>query len=307
MSDVLALFETFARTVEAGSFSAVARELETSQPTVSRQIAQLEEHLGCLLLQRTTRALTLTEEGRVFYEHARRTLETAAEAQSAVGKRKGNPSGRLRLAAAGVFTRLHVIPRLSAFLQRYPDIEIDLILNDGFSDLIEEGIDLAIRIGEVKDSNLIARRIGITRHAVVATAEYLKRRGKPQMLQELENHDCIVYTRLTTGANWSFETPDGPLVVPIKGRVHVNNTEAVRAAVLHGLGIGYVPVWHFVENELETGKVITLFDEYEPTAQPISAVYPSRRFVAPKVRAMIDFLAAEFELDPKLSSYLTAK
>jgi DNA-binding transcriptional LysR family regulator len=303
MSDTLVLFRTFARTVEAGSFTAVAREMNSSQPTVSRQIALLEDHLGCLLIQRTTRALALTDDGRVFYEHARRTLEAASEAESAVGRRRGKPSGRLRLAASGVFGRLHVIPRLPRFMARYPDIEIDLVMGDGFADLVEEGIDLAIRVGSITDASLIARRIGVSRRSVVAAPAYIERRGTPQRPEELAEHDCIIYTRLSTGTNWTFATPAGPLIVPVKGPFHVNNTEGVRAAILEGLGIGYPPVWHFVERELETGRLTVLLKDFEAAAQPISAVYPSRRFLAPKVRAMIDFLAAEFELDPMLSVF----
>jgi DNA-binding transcriptional LysR family regulator len=303
MSDVLTLFQTFARVVEAGSFTAVATERNTSQPTISRQIATLEEHLGCLLFQRTTRSLTLTDDGRIFYEHALRTLEAATEAESAVGRRRGKPSGRLKLACSVVFGRLHIIPRLSRFMARYPDIEIDLVMNDGFSDLVEEGIDLAIRIGDVSDSNLIARRVGTTRRAVVATPDYLARRGAPKTPYDLQQHDCIVYSRLVAGENWSFSSKDDHIIVPISGSFHVNSTEGVREAILQGLGIGYVPVWHFVDHEIETGTLSVLLSDYEVEPQPISAVYPSRRFLAPKVRVMIDFLAAEFEIDPKLSSY----
>jgi DNA-binding transcriptional LysR family regulator len=303
MADVFALFQTFIRVVEAGSFTAVATERNTSQPTISRQVATLEEHLGCLLFQRTTRSLTLTDDGRVFYQHALRTLEAAAEAESAVGRRRGKPSGRLKLACSVVFGRLHIIPRLSQFMAFYPDIEIDLVMNDGFSDLVEEGIDLSIRIGAITDSNMIIRRIGTTRRAVVATPYYLARRGNPKTPLDLQQHDCIVYSRLVAGENWSFTGADGPIVVPISGSFHVNSTEGVREAVLQGLGIGYVPVWHFVDREIETGKLSVLLNDYEVEPQLISAVYPSRRFLAPKVRVMIDFLAAEFEIDPKLSSY----
>lgn len=303
MSDRLALFQTFVRVVEAGSFTSVATERHTSQPTISRQVAALEEHLGSLLFQRTTRSLTLTDDGRVFYEHARRTIEAAIEAESAVGRRRGKPSGKLRLSASVVFGRLHLIPRLPRFMTRYPDIEIDLLMNDGFSDLVEEGIDLSVRVGLVTDSSLIARRIGTTRRAVVATPDYLARRGIPQTPYDLQQHDCVIYSRLATGENWSFAGPDGPITVPVAGRFHVNNTEGVRAGILQGLGIGYVPVWHFTDHEIENGRLTVLLKDFEPPVQPISAVYPSRRFLALKVRAMIDFLAAEFEIDPKLSGF----
>jgi DNA-binding transcriptional LysR family regulator len=300
MSDILALFRTFARTVEAGSFTAVAREMNSSQPTVSRQIAQLEDHLGCLLFQRTTRALTLTDDGRLFYDHALRTLEAAAEAEGAVGRRRGKPSGLLRLACAGVFGRLHVIPRLPRFRARYPDIEIALIMNDGFSDLVEEGIDLAIRVGEGRDSGLIARRLGTSRRVVAAAPSYIAARGQPAHPRDLAGHDCIVYDRLLTGASWGFAVPEGPLSVPVAGPVHVNNTEAVRACVLEGLGIGYVPSWHFVDGEIEDGRLVALLQDFALPSQPISGVYPSRRYLPGKVRVALEFFAAEFEADPRL-------
>lgn len=300
MSDVILLFRTFVRTVEAGSFTAAAESLNSSQPTISRQIAALEDHLGCVLFQRTTRALALTDDGRTFYDYARRTLEAATEAESAVGRRRGKPSGVLRLACSGVFGRLHVIPRLNRFRARYPDVEIALHMTDGFTDLIEEGIDLAIRIGEARDSSLIARRIGTTRRVVVATPDYLARNGTPQTPAGLAAHHCIVYDRLLTGASWAFAGPSGPISVPVAGPIHVNNTEAVRAAVLEGLGIGYVPVWHFVDGEIEKGQLVVLLRDFEPPPQPINAVYPTRRFLAPKVRAAVDFFAAELDLDPTL-------
>ncbi len=300
MSDLITLFRTFTRTVEAGSFTAVAREMNATQPTVSRQIAVLEDHLGCLLFQRTTRTLTLTDDGRVFYERARQTLESVAEAESAVGKRRGKPSGRLKLACSGVFGRLHVIPRLPRFRARYPDIEIALVMSDSFADLVEEGIDLAIRIGEPRDSGLIARRIGTTRRVVVASPGYLAKNPPLERPEDLSRHDCIVYDRLLTGASWTFSTPEGPQVIPVEGPIHVNNTEAVRSCILEGLGIGYVPSWHFVDGEIEDGRLVVLLREFEAPIQPISAVYPSRRHLPPKVRAAIDYFAAEFDLDPRL-------
>ncbi len=303
MSDPLPLFRTFLRVVETGSFSAAAREANATQPTISRQVAALEQHLGCLLLQRTTRTLSLTEDGRAFYEAARQAVEAVAEAETSVGRRKGRATGTLRLAVAEVMGRLHLLPRLPRFLDRHPDLSVDLVLSDGFTDLVEEGIDLALRVGELTDPSLVARRIGLTRRVVVATPGYLARRGVPATPADLRGHDCVLYSRLASGAAWLFDGPQGPLSVPVAGRVRVSTTEAVRAAVLGGLGIGMVPVWHFVGREFEEGRLVRLLQAWEPKPQPIHAVWPTRRFLAPKVRAMIDFLAAEFELDPQLSGY----
>jgi DNA-binding transcriptional LysR family regulator len=303
MADLIPLFRSFIRVVEAGSFTAVAEEQNTSQPTISRQIAALEAHLGCLLLQRTTRALTLTEDGRAFYAQAQLALEAIAEAETSVGRRKGRPTGTLRLACAAVLGRLHILPRLPRFLERYPDVSVELVMGDDFTDLVEQRIDLSIRVGALTDPGLVARRIGISRRVLVATPGYLERHGTPRTPDELRQHNCILYTRLATGANWPFTGREGPVSVPVQGRIRVNSTEGVRAAILSGLGIGMVPAWHFVDREIETGRLRILLPDYEPAPHPIHAVYPTRRFVAPKLRAMLDYLATEFELDPLLSAY----
>lgn len=303
MTDTLALIATFLRVVEVGSFSGVAVEQGTTQPTISRQIAALEAHLGCLLFQRTTRSLSLTDDGRVFYEHALRTVETLKEAETSVGQRRGKPGGTLRIGCAVVFGRLHLVPRLPRFMQRYPEIKVDLSMNDGFTDLVEENLDLAIRVGVVTDQNLVAKQIGVTRRVLVATPEYLKKWGVPKTPAELANHSCIVYSRLAAGSKWTFESDSGIVDVPVGGRFRVNNTEGVRAAILQSLGIGFVPVWHFVENEIAKKRLVVLLKDYQPTPQPINAVYPSRRFLSPKVRAMIDYLAQEFALDPQLRAH----
>jgi DNA-binding transcriptional LysR family regulator len=303
MSDILVLFKTFSRTVELGSFSAVARELNSSQPTISRQIATLEDHLGCLLFQRTTRALTLTDDGHTFYDHARRTLEAAVEAEGSVGRRKGKPSGRLRLATSVVFGRLHLISRLQRFRSRYPAVDIELIMTDGTSDLVSEGIDMAVRIGEQRESNLIARRIGTSRMVVVASPAYLQAAGTPHTLEELKQHNCIIYSGRANSTEMAFQVEGQAVNITVQGWLTVTSPAGIREAVLQSLGIAYIPVWHFVDNELATGKLQLLLEQFETRPLPIHVVYPSRRYLAPKVRAMVDFLAKEFEIDPYLTSY----
>jgi len=301
MSDVLPLFQAFVRVVEAGSFSAVAREMNTTQPTISRQVAALERHLGCQLLRRSTRRLTLTEEGRAFHIQARRALDAVAEAEAAVGRGPGRAGGTLRLAAAEVMGRLHILPRLPRFLAAHPEIGLDLVLSDSFTDLVAEGIDLAVRVGVLAEAGLIARRIGLTRRVVVAAPAYLARRGTPRTPEELRAHDCVLYAGLATGAAWPLEGPAGPVSVPVGGRLRVSSTEAVRAAVLQGLGIGMVPAWHFTDGELATGRLVRVLQDWEPRPQPIHLVHAAGRFLAPRVRAMSDFLAAEFAADPNLA------
>jgi DNA-binding transcriptional LysR family regulator len=300
--DILGPMQTFVRVVEAGSFTAAAGQANTTQPTISRQIAALEEHLGARLLTRTTRALTLTDDGRAFYEHALRALEAFGEAENAVGRRRSKPSGLLRLATPVVFGRLHIVPRLPAFLRRFPDVSVDLVMSDTFTDLAEQGIDLAIRVGEITDPALIAKRIGMVRRITVAIPAYLKAHGTPRTPADLLEHSCIVYTRLSTGSRWLFEGPDGPIAVEVKGRYKADNSEAVREGVIAGLGIAVIPAFAF-SSEIETGKVKILLKNHEPKPLPMHAVYPSRRFLPLKVRAMIDHLAHEFALDPRLAAH----
>ncbi|MEZ5817714.1 MAG: LysR family transcriptional regulator [Hyphomicrobiaceae bacterium] len=300
--DLLGPMRTFVRVVEAGSFTRVAAEQSTTQPTISRQVAALEEYLGARLLTRTTRALTLTDDGRAFYEHALRALEAVGEAENAVGRRQAKPTGVLRLAVPVVLGRRHIVPRLARFLARYPEVSIDLAMSDGFVDLVEQGIDLAIRVGEITDQSLVARKIGMVRRLTVASPAYLKAKGTPRTPEELKRHDCIVYTRLATGNRWHFESIDGPLSVIVSGRFRVDNSEAVREGVLAGLGIAVIPAFAF-SDEITRGAVKVLLKTYEPKLLPLNAVYPSRRYVPLRVRAMIDFLAHELEIDPVLSGY----
>jgi DNA-binding transcriptional LysR family regulator len=291
--DLLSGMHLFARVVETGGFTAVARESGASQPTISRTIAALEAHLGVRLLNRSSRAVTLTDDGRHFYERARGALEAVAEAESSVGHRRGEPSGLLRLGTPVAFGRMHVAPRIPAFLERHPQAAVELAMNDAFVDLVGEGLDLAIRVGDLVDPSLVARRIGIARRVTVAAAAYLDRYGVPSTPADLARHDCVIYTRLATGHRWHFESRDGPVQVDVHGRFRADNSEAVREAVIGGAGIAVMPVWLF-QDEIERGLVRIVLERFEPTRLPIHAVYPSRRLLAAKVRAMMDFIAAEF-------------
>ena len=300
MTDTLALFRAFVRVVEAGSFTRVAQEQNSSQPTVSRQVAALEEHLGTRLFTRTTRKLTLTDDGRGFYERAKLAIEAVSEAEDAVGRRRSRPSGALRLAMPVVFGRLRVIPHLKEFLTRYREVSIDLVMNDANADLVEEGIDLAIRSGEIADSSLIARKIGVTRRVVVAAPSYLRGKALPKHPADLAAHDCLTFTGIPAGVRWQFESPEGPVSVEVKGRVRTRNSEGIREALLSGLGIGFAPIWHFTD-EIESGRLLILLHGYEPKPEPIHAAYPSRRFVPQKTRVMIDFLEQRFAMDPTVN------
>ncbi len=304
--DLLLHFRAFVRVAELGGFSAAARAMGASQPAVSRQIADLEARIGARLLHRSPTGVSLTEEGRSFLGAARAALDSADTALGAVGALRGEVEGTVRLGCSIAFGRLQVIPRLAGLLERHPGLTIELAMSDSFSDLVQEGIDVALRIGVVTDQDLVARRIGVTRRAVVATPAYLARAGTPQHPDELAGHECIRFMGLATRDGWPFEGPGGePFIVPVRGRIRANTSEGVRESVLHGLGLGLCPLWMFCR-ELRDGTVLAVLPDWTPMPLPIHAVFSSRRQVPARVRAVVDYLAAEFRLDPLLTEKAVA-
>jgi DNA-binding transcriptional LysR family regulator len=300
--DRLDCMQSFVRVVETGSFSAVARELNTTQPTISKQIAALEDHLDVQLLTRSTRKLQLTQAGERFFEHCQAVLDAAAAAEASVGQRQ-QPIGTLRVNCPVAFGQHQIMPYVKGFLERYPEITLDLRLSDRFVDLVEDGTDVAIRIGQVNEPMLIAQRIGLTRRVTVAAKSYWRDRSEPQTPEDLAHHNCIVYTRLATGNEWHFQNPTGGTVqVIVNGNLQVDNSTAIREAVLSGLGIAVCPVWLFGEL-LTSDSLRVVLTEYEPIPLPIHAVYRRGRFVSAKVRCWIDYLTTEFKLNPWLSDY----
>ena len=289
MLDLITCFKSFVRTVETGSFSAVARETETTQPTISKQIAALEAYLDVQLLVRSTRKVSLTEEGMRFYEHCQHVLESLAEAESSVGKRR-NPSGVLRVNCPIAFGQMKLLPRLKLFLDSYPEIKVDLTMADHFIDLVEEGIDLAIRIGHHDDRNLITQPIGTTRLVTIAVVSYLQQFGEPQTPADLLHHNCVVYTRQSTLNDWQFRGTS----VRVSGNLLVNNSTALREAILAGVGIGICPILVF-ENELRQQSLKVILADYELEPLPIQVVSRRGRFQPAKVKCFIDFLASEFQ------------
>jgi LysR family transcriptional regulator for bpeEF and oprC len=285
----------FVRAVETGSFSAVARELRTGQPNVSRQIATLERHLGVRLLHRSTRKLTLTPEGERYYTDARRILDATDEAES-IARGEDKPSGVLRVACPTVLGRTHVLPLLAAFLADYPEIQVDLQMGDRFSDLIEEGVDVAIRIGTLKDSGLRARRVGLAERVCVASVAYLGRHPAPSVPSDLAEHDCILYTGSTTGDTWLFEGHE----VAVTGRLSVNNPDGIYRAVLDAVGVANAPLWLF-EHELLDGRVQAVLRDFRLQPAPIQLVYSAQRLLPLRARVFMDFIAEEFSRHPTLN------
>jgi len=293
--DRLAALTAFAAVIETGSFAAAARRLGRSPSRLSRQIADLEAGLGVRLLHRTTRALTLTEAGQAYHEHVARILAELATADQSVGCLQAAPRGRLRVAAPMSFGIGHLAPLLPAFLEAYPEIELDLALNDRFVDLIDEGFDLAVRIGRLADSSLIVRRVAPLRRVLCASPAYLAAHGIPATPDDLAAQDGLGYSNMAPNEEWCFIHPeDGrPWPVRIKPRLRVNNGDALRLAALGGIGFGLLPTF-IVGPDLAAGTLVPLLAPYLRQDGAIQAVYPPARHLSPKVRVFVDFLVARF-------------
>jgi DNA-binding transcriptional LysR family regulator len=288
--DPLEGIATFAAVVEAQSFSGAARDLNRSKAAVSSQIQRLEDRLGVRLLHRTTRRLSMTDEGRAYYEHARRIMDEARDAEDALENLSAEPRGVLRLNAPMSFGIRHLGGAVAEFMQRHPDVEVDLVLNDRQVDLVEDGFDMGIRIARLGDSSLIARRVAPCRRIVVASPEYWKRRGKPEHPDDLKDHDILLYSYLAEPGVWSFKGPEGPITVNVDGRLRANNGDVLLEAAKEGLGVDLVPTF-FCCDELMDGSLEPALLEYEDDPIFIYAVYPHRRHVATRVRVFVDFLA----------------
>lgn len=286
--DRLFCMECFARTVETGGFSSAARDLGISQPNVSRNVSALETYLQQRLLQRSTRKLHLTPEGERYYAEARLILDAVSEAESAL-KSDTSPSGLLRVACPTAFAHAFMIPEIPGFLRTYPDLDLDLQISDRFVNLIDEGVELAVRIGHLSDSALCARRVGLFSRICVAATEYLEARGTPETPGDLVNHDCIVYSLLSTGAIWRF---DG-LEVTVSGRLRVNAPQAARDAVLAGLGVALGPHWLF-EDGIKTGRLRRILIGYEAAPVPIHILYVANRLLPRRAAVFMDFMASAF-------------
>lgn len=294
--DRLQAMHAFVRVVEAGSFSAVARELATTQSAVSKQVAALERHLGARLLARTTRSLSLTDEGERYFEQARRLVSEVAEAEAGVRRSRAQLSGWLRVAASVGFGQRVLMPVVRDFLLAHPALRIELKLSDGFVDLVEQGIDVAVRIGALGESDhLVARRIGSTERSLFASRAYLAsrplRERRPRVPADLAQHACIVYTELATRNAWTLRRRDGAdVTVRVEPAFQTNSSEGVRAATLAGLGITYSPHW-LLGDALAAGEVLRLLPAWSAPPLPIHLLSTPERRGAAKVRAFSDAVA----------------
>ena len=272
--DRLAAMEAFVVVVDTGSFSAAARRLNVGQPAVSKTVAQLEERLGVKLLVRTTRGLTATEAGLNYYERARRSIVEADEAELAARGAGSGLTGRLRICGAVTFASIHLIPRLPEFLARHPELEMEVVLDDRNIDLVQEGIDVALRMGQLTDSRLTARRIASGRLVVVGTPAYFERTGEPTAPGDLAAHQAVIYDQGGGGADWTFQRDGVEIAVTLKGRLRVSAAEGVRAAVLANAGIAVASEWMF-SPEIADRTVQMVLQDWELPRIDLWAVFPA--------------------------------
>ena len=296
--DRMASMAAFTKVVGAGSFSAAALQMQVSQALVTKQIQELESWLGARLLNRTTRRLSLTEVGAAFYERAARILEAVEEAKNAAGALQTAPRGRLRVNAPVSFGLLHLAPVVTEFLQRFPEVSVELLVNDRVVDLLEGEFDVGVRIGRLRSSSLIARKIAPIRLAVCAAPDYLARHGVPKTPDDLSKHDCLEYTYFESRGEWRLLNSKGDeIVVPVSGRYLANNGDVLRTTAIAGGGIILLPTF-IIGEDLRAGRLVRLLPDYPPPEQGLHALYPPGRHLSAKVRSFVDFLVARFGGEP---------
>jgi DNA-binding transcriptional LysR family regulator len=287
--DRLLAIETFVRVVDTGSFSAAARIQNIGQPAVSKLIAQLEDWLGVKLLLRSTRGLAPTEAGVSFYARARRTIEEADEAVLAARGAATALSGRVRVSAAVCFARLHIVPKLPIFLAAHPGLEVELLLEDRKVDLVEEGVDVALRMSTLTDPAMSVRKIAERRRRVIATPGYLARNGTPQTPGDLLGHQAVIYTRDPYGEAVPFSKGTEEVSINLSGRLRISATDGQRAAVFAEIGLSVASGFAFGP-ELTSGKVVSVLDDWSLPPIELFAVYPTGRMASTKARAFVAFV-----------------
>lgn len=289
--------KVFAAVAEAGSFTAAAHALDMSKAAVSRYVADLEQRLGVRLLHRTTRKLSPTGEGQIFHARCRELLDNLDEAEAEITSRSGEASGLLKVNVPVTFGLMHLAPLWPAFLAQHPNLNLDITLSDRVVDLVDEGFDLAVRIGQLPASSLISRKLASTRMVLCASPRYLQARGEPARPDELTEHDVISYSLFASGENWSFTGPEGAVTVKVAPRMRTNSGDTCRAAALRDQGIILQPTF-MVGPDLAQATLREILPGYRSIELGVYAVYASRKFVSPKVRLLIDFLVESFANPP---------
>ncbi|MDR6537056.1 LysR family transcriptional regulator [Variovorax soli] len=292
--DRLLAMEMFVRVVETGSFSKAAREFNTTQPTVTKQVAATEARLKVRLLNRNTRGVSLTESGSLYYEKCKSIVHEAEEAEQVVRRRESQAQGLLRIGTSVAFGRRVMVPLALEYMARHPQVQVDLSFEDRYVDLIAQGIDVAVRMGKLADSSLGARFLGMNPWVMVAAPDYLKKHGTPRRAQDLSGHVALIYSSVVGDDVWRMHTPKGePVTVPVSGRLRSNNVSAVLAAAREGLGIALMPRY-VASDSLAAGKVVEVLPGHALPEQEIHAVFPSPKLVPGKVSSFVAFLQGRF-------------
>ncbi|CTQ32603.1 LysR family transcriptional regulator [Jannaschia rubra] len=292
--DRLSEMEAFATVVDQGGFTDAAKKLGISKSAVSKHVSALETRLGARLLNRTTRRVSPTEIGLAYYDRARRVLNDAGEADALVTSMQSAPSGMLRVSVATDFGVNHLSPILGGFLHEYPDITVNMVLNNRYVELISEGFDLAVRIGDLEDSSLRARKLAETHKQMIASPAYLEEYGRPQRIDDLNEHKLLHYSNQANGSVWKLTAPSGEKrQVRSAGWLTVNDGQSLLNAAINGLGIAFLPDFLYAD-AMKDGRLIPAIEGLAPETQGIYAVYPPGRYTQPKVRAFIDFLVDSF-------------
>jgi len=292
--DRLLAMEMFVRVAETGSFSKAAREFNTTQPTVTKQVAATEARLKVRLLNRNTRGVSLTESGSLYYEKCKSIVHEAEEAEQVVRRRESQAQGLLRIGTSVAFGRRVVVPLALEYMARHPQVQVDLSFEDRYVDLIAQGIDVAVRMGKLADSSLGARFLGMNPWVMVAAPSYLKKHGTPKRAQDLSGHVALIYSSVVGDDVWRMHTPKGePVTVPVSGRLRSNNVSAVLAAAREGLGIALMPRY-VASDSLAAHKVVEVLPGHALPEQEIHAVFPSPKLVPGKVSSFVAFLQGRF-------------
>ena len=287
----------FAAVVDAGSFVGASDALDMSKPAVSRYVADLETRLGVRLLHRTTRRLSLTEEGEVFYARCIELLGNIEEAEAEITSRSGEATGQLKVSVPVSFGLLHLAPLWAQFMARHPKVVLDLTLSDRMVDLVEEGFDVAVRIARLPSSSLVSRKLSSTRMILCASPAYLKAHGTPRHPSELAGHAILAYSLLAMGESWEFDGPQGHVAVKVEPRMRSNSGDTCRAVALRHQGLVIQPSF-LVGDDVKSGALVELMPDYRSIEMGIYAMYPTRKHVLPKVRLLIDYLVDAFKVKP---------
>ncbi|NNF97420.1 MAG: LysR family transcriptional regulator [Halobacteria archaeon] len=303
--DKLTRIKVFVNVVETGSFSAASARMGISRAAASKYVSQLEDHLGVRLLNRTTRHVSTTESGRIYFERCKEILHNIEEADDMVSGLSGQPQGTLRISAPSVFAHRHIIPLVSEFTKTYPDVNVEIMVSDRNVDLVDEGYDLAIRITNMESSDLIAHRLARCRHVVIASPDYLKTAPPLQVPEDLQHHSCMLYS-YTEGGRWPLSKDGMDYSVKISPDIISNNPEVLLEAAITGMGISIMPTF-IASDAIRSGDLQTVLDDYESLELHIYAVYTSRHYLPAKIRVFVDLLKERINDPPYWDHFLTVR